>query len=519
MSDDLLKSYEETPYHSNPISSCHPDCLATMATLYGMRPPPIERCRVLELGCAGGGNLISMALALPASRFVGIDLSPRQIGEGQEVVTKLGLKNIELRPLSILDVGQEFGTFDYILCHGVYSWVPPAVQDKILAICSQHLAPDGVAFVSYNTYPGWHLRGMICEMLRYHVRQYSEPAVRVQQARVFLEFLAHAVGETGTLFGQLLKEEAELLRPLPDSYLLHEQLEKINQPLYFHEFAARAAAHGLQYLSEARLGVLDGQIDPSLDEALQHLADDLLQREQYLDFLRNRTFRKTLLCRAGVALNRSPQPAIVRNFLLTSFVRPVSAQPDASSDAVEQFRGPFDVHITTNNPLLKTPLVCLGETAPRAVSFDELHSRVQARLGWPDGPTPQALAEAVLQCFLSNLIEMHVYAPPLVARLSDRPVASPLARLQAENNVARVTSLWHHGVELTVLDLLVLRLLDGSRDRAALRDALAQLVQEGVLTITHEGQPLTEPNLVRQAVSGALEPCLLRLLGFGLLAG
>src|SRR5262249_1781779 len=139
MSDDLLKSYEETPYHSNPISSCHPDCLATMATLYGMRPPPVASCRVLELGCAGGGNLIPIALTLPAARFVGIDLSPRQIAEGQEIVATLGLKNIQLLPLSILDVGPDFGTFDYILCHGVYSWVPPAVQDKILAICRQHL--------------------------------------------------------------------------------------------------------------------------------------------------------------------------------------------------------------------------------------------------------------------------------------------------------------------------------------------------------------------------------------------
>lgn len=519
MSDDLLKSYEETPYHSTPIPSCHPDCLSTMATLYGMQPPPVASCRVLELGCAGGGNLIPMALALPAARFVGIDLSPRQIAEGQEIVTKLGLKNIQLLPLSILDVGPDFGTFDYILCHGVYSWVPPAVQDKILTICRQQLAPDGVAYISYNTYPGWHMRGMIREMLRYHVRQFSEAAMRVQQARTFLEFLAQAVGETGTPFGHLLKEEADLLRPLPDSYLLHEQLEKINQPLYFHEFAARAAAQGLQYLSEARLGVLDGNIEPSLDEALRQMADDLLQREQYLDFLRNRTFRKTLLCHAGVTLNRNPEPEIVRQFLLTSYVRPVAAQPDVTSDAVEQFRGPFDVNITTNNPLLKTLLLGLAELASRATSFDELHSRVQARLAWPDGPTPQALAEAVLQCFLSNLVEMHVHEPPLAPHLSERPVASPLARLQAENNVARVTSLWHHVVELTVLDLLVLRLLDGSRDRDALRDALAQLALDGVLTITHEGQPLSDPNLVRQAVSGALEPCLRRLCGFGLLVG
>jgi methyltransferase-like protein/SAM-dependent methyltransferase len=517
MSDDLLRSYEETPYHSNPMSASHPDCLATMATLYGMKPPAVETCRVLELGCAGGGNLIPMALTLPRGRFVGIDLSPRQIAQGREIVAALGLGNIELQPLSILDVGPDLGTFDYILCHGVYSWVPAAVQDKILAICGRHLAPDGVAYVSYNTYPGWHLRGMVREMLRYHVEQVGDAPTRVQQARAFLEFLAHAVGDTGTPYGQLLKEEADLLRPLPDYYLLHEQLEKINQPLYFHEFAGRAAAQNLQYLSEARLGVLDGQVEPTLDETLRRIAGDLIQREQYLDFLRNRTFRKTLLCHAGVRLDRNPGPGIVRQFRLGSYVLPVSPQPDATSDAVEQFRGPFDVNVTTNNPLVKTLLICLAGQAPRALPFGELHDRVRERFGGPAAPTPEALAEAALQCFLKNLVELHVHEPPVATRLAERPVASPLARLQAANDVLRVTNLWHRVVELTVLDMLVLRLLDGSRDRAALIEALVKLVLDDVLTITHEGQPVRDPSLVRQAVGGALEPCLRRLLGCALL--
>jgi methyltransferase-like protein len=354
-------------------------------------------------------------------------------------------------------------------------------------------------------------------MLRYHVEQFAEVPVRIEQARAFLEFLAQAVGDTGTPYGQLLKEEADLLRPLPDYYLLHEQLEKINQPLYFHEFAERAAGHGLQYVSEARLGILDGQVEPQLDETLRQIARDLIQREQYLDFLRNRTFRKTLLCHASVALDRSPGPEIVRQFRLASYVMPVSAQPDVTSDAVEQFRGPHDVNVTTNNPLVKTLLLCLAERAPRALPFEEVLARVRERLGGPDGPTWETLAEAVLQCFVKNLVELHVHEPPFAAAASERPVASPLARLQTANDVRRVTSLWHRVVEVTVLDMLVLRLLDGSRDRAALVEALVKLALDDVLTITHEGQPVRDPNLVRQAVSGALEPCLRRLVGCALL--
>ena len=159
MADPAIRTaYDEVPYPSYPLPQSHPDHLATLATLLGLSPPTTERCRVLELGCASGGNLIPMALTSPDSRFVGIDLSREQIAEGQKTVEALGLTNIELRHLSILDVDDSFGPFDYIVCHGVYSWVPENVQDRILAICARNLVPEGIGYVSYNTYPGWHMQ-------------------------------------------------------------------------------------------------------------------------------------------------------------------------------------------------------------------------------------------------------------------------------------------------------------------------------------------------------------------------
>src|SRR5260370_36089437 len=165
-------SYDELPYDDKPIRATHPDNLAAIATLYGMTPPPLDRCRVLELGCAAGHNLIAMAISLPEARFTGIDLSPRQIADGQATVAALGLPNVKLQALSVLDMDDAFGQFDYIIAHGIYSWVPAAVQDKVLSVCARNLATDGVAYGSYNTYPGWHQRGMVREMMNYHVRQF-----------------------------------------------------------------------------------------------------------------------------------------------------------------------------------------------------------------------------------------------------------------------------------------------------------------------------------------------------------
>jgi SAM-dependent methyltransferase len=249
-------SYDDVPYDSHPFAQTHADRLATVARLLGLRAVPVSRCRVLELGSAAGGNLIPMAMAFPDSTFVGIDLSGVQIDEGLEMVRALELKNIELKTASILDVGPDFGKFDYIICHGVYSWVPNQVQDKILDICCRNLSPNGVAYVSYNTYPGWHMRGMIRDMLGYHARQFVEPQTRVKQARNLLDFLAKASGGDNNPYGLLLKQELESVRRSSDSYLYHEHLEDVNEPIYFHQFAERAAAHGLRYLGEVDLRVM-----------------------------------------------------------------------------------------------------------------------------------------------------------------------------------------------------------------------------------------------------------------------
>ena len=168
-------SYDEVPYKSFPFPQTHPSRLATIAMLFGMEPKPINDCSVLELACSSGGNLIPMAQQLPGSRFVGVDASRVAVMEGQRTVERLGLTNIELQHRDISTIGPELGTFDYILAHGVFSWVPTAVQEKIIAICARNLASIGVAYISYNTYPGWHLRGMIRDVMFYRGRFFERP--------------------------------------------------------------------------------------------------------------------------------------------------------------------------------------------------------------------------------------------------------------------------------------------------------------------------------------------------------
>jgi methyltransferase-like protein len=475
MSADAVTSYDEIPYSSTPFYYTQPDCLATMAALHGMGPAPADSCRVLELGCGRGGNLIPMAQSLPESRFVGIDLSRQQIADGRGIVEALGLCNIELRSMSILDIDDRFGPFDSIICHGVYSWVPDEVRDRILAVCRHNLASNGVAYVSYNTYPGWHLRAVVRDMLAFHLRGISDAASRLRQARAFLDLAARSVQEGKSPYASLLREETEILRSEADSYLFHEFLEEVNSPLHFEQFIEQAAAHGLQYLEEAEPAAF--KVPAEVMETLRQTATDLVAGEQYLDFLRGRTFRRTLLCREEVVLQRPPDRRAVHRCHVTTRLRPKSADGEPPAGAAEQFETAKGSSLSTNNPLLRAAFHHLFEAWPRSVSFQTLWGAVLSRLGdaQPSGANQDSLAAPLLQCFLSGLVELHLRPPRFVLELSERPLASPLARLQAHNS-ERVTNLRHYTVQLNALDRQVLQQLDGGHDRTSLVERLADSV-------------------------------------------
>jgi len=494
-------SYDAVPYNSYPFPRTHPGHLAAVATLFGMKPAPIDRCRVLELGCAGGGNLIPMALTLPASRFVGVDLSARQIADGQKLAAELALDNIHLRHLNILDVDQGLGPFDYIICHGVYSWAPAPVRDKILEVCAQNLAPQGVAFVSYNTYPGWHMNGMIRDMLCFHARRFARPEDRVRQARALLHFLAEAAAPDENAYSRLLHEGLEVFGRVDNSYLLHEYLEEVNEPVYFHQFVERAVGHGLQYLAEAEVHTMAPWRFPArVADAVARLSSNFIELEQFLDFVRNRTFRQTLLCHADVALERHIRPQRLTGLHVASALRPASPDLDVRSNREERFQSPRGPGPTTTDPLLKAALVHLAEHWPQAVPFAALAGAARARLG-PGGAhgrfdgadAEQALGKNLLQLYSANMAELRTRALPFVREIAERPRASPLARRQAVAGPV-VTNLRHESVPLNAWQRQVLCLLDGSRNRAELLDRLP-------------------------SPGAALEPCLADFAGKALLSG
>jgi methyltransferase-like protein/SAM-dependent methyltransferase len=511
-------TYDAVPYRSLAYAQTHPDRLATVARMFGLSPIDITRCRVLELGCASGGNLIPMAFNLPDSTFVGIDLSSRQVGAAQDTIAALGLKNVTITQTSILDVDKSWGEFDYIICHGVFSWVPANVQAKILEIAAQNLSPAGVAFVSYNTYPGWHMREMVRHMMLYHAGRFDEPKEQIEQARALLAFLSSVAAESGP-YGQLLNQEVERLSQAPDSYLYHEHLEQTNAPIYFHQFIDRAEQAGLQYLSEADISdMLSSVFPPAIAETLERISPDILHLEQYMDFVRNRLFRQTLLCHKRVRPKRALTPTLLHGLLVSSPALAETDPPDlAPGTAVAFIKGTQRATVTL--PASKAAMAILQERWPEAVDVDELCALAVERAAPHIQSREEARRSAIGDLFgaaMHGMISVHTVRPACTNRLSERPRVSGYVAFQAREHDI-VANARHEMVRIDPLTRELLQIADGERTKDELRAKLFHIADNGGLTVTLNNTACTDLQVSRTVIATAFERSLASLVRAALL--
>ncbi len=282
----------------------HPGYMAAMGTIFGMTPAAPETCRVLELGCGSGFNLMAMSQSMPGGTYEGLDLSERHIARGREVAAEIGAEGVRLEAGSVTEYPLEGEPFDYIVVQGLYSWVPGEVREAVMRVIERRLAKNGLAFVSYNTYPGWRLRSLVRDGLR--VFGGGED---VAKGRAGLDRLVEGLVNTESTFGRALRAEWGKARENPDYYLAHEYFLTENRPLYFEEFVGEAGEAGLRFVGEARLAANSFLQDAGMRGQLDELAgEDILRREQVMDWLVGRYFRQSLLCHADVELRETPDP-------------------------------------------------------------------------------------------------------------------------------------------------------------------------------------------------------------------
>lgn len=487
-------AYDRYPYDSLAYDVTHPARTEALARLHGLDPAPTDACRVLEIGCGQGGNLLAMAALLPGSRFVGVDRSAVQIAAARRDTAAIGATNVRFEAVDLREVPDAWGPFDRVICHGVYSWVPADVARALLELTARVLAPQGVAYLSFNTLPGWHARGLLRDLLRRRVPP-GEPAAMVRAARAELDLLReHAAAGELTAW---LNRELDLLAQLSGSYLYFEHLVDDNHPAYLTDVVAAAEAAGLAYLADADVNrhltsvLALGGTPPPGGWAAQRLAD-----EQRRDELGLRCFRRSLLCRAADPPSAPDDPARLSGAWITSDLVPDPADPaDAPPDAEHRFVGANDRVVSSTNPVATAALGVLAGARPGACHLDTLtaavtdHLRDRAEVAVPE---PAAVHAVVLDLVLRGELVAGWSPPPVTAVLPERPTASRLVRWQALQGEPLVTTPAHGVQRVDQLDRVLLAAMDGRTDRAGLEAAVATAEQQGRLMLTIDDAPLSD---------------------------
>jgi methyltransferase-like protein/2-polyprenyl-3-methyl-5-hydroxy-6-metoxy-1,4-benzoquinol methylase len=485
-------SYDSVPYGSYPIAASHPDRLFAVSKLFGLNPVPPENARILELGCAGGGNLLPIASQFPNASCLGIELSELQCDAANTAIKFIGLQNIKISQGSIADITPDLGKFDYILCHGVFSWVPESVREAILRVSSQNLSENGVAYVSYNTLPGWYLRGMVRDMMLRHVEGIQDTGAKIAQARALLSFLASATQSNESPHAAYLRAEAAFLDKQPDLYLFHDHLEEYNKPYFFQDFIRFASQFGLQFLGESNLATMwIGNLSAETSQKLASIQDGVVSGH-YMDCIVGRSFRETLLVHSGLSLSRNLDPNKFGDIRFSGQFQsePSGGSIDGSTERKEYKTQNGQTIFASERPS-QLAIEALSDAFPGSLSLEQVSQAMEIgvdRSSTVAKVNKQQMATTLMQWSLAGYIDFRFQEDRLQVRGMEKPKAPSWTRCQARAG-RYVTNLRHELIQITDVERHILLLLDGSRDLQAIGAQIGALISAGAIAIT-EGQPL-----------------------------
>lgn len=497
--------YDAIPYLSKPFAQSHPGHLAATAQLLGLDPPDVAGARVLELGGASGGNLIPFAASHPGATCKVIDIGPRQVAEGRARADAMGLANFTIDCASLTDLGAGIGHWDYVIAHGVYSWVSAPVREALLRLAGSVLAPGGVMYLSYNVLPGWRMAQPARDAIRALVPEHLDAQTRVRVARDLLA-LAQRRMVNADLYVEQLKRTAAHLLERSDDFLFHDFMEHENEPFLFFEVMTAADRHGLSFLAEADLctGFDENFGADFVADVRPRTGGEALPWEALFDVLSGRTFRQSLLVRAADAarIDRAIPPDRLDGLdLLVARGAGIAIEPGtlrASSPHGLHFSIPGDPAANLGRRLLAA--------APGSLAVaDALRGVAQIERA--------RYLQTIVRLLTAGVL-IATASPMRTARAAARPIASRIARADAAAGNPRTTNARHESILLEPEMLLLLPALDGTADHAALAGLLARAMATGLV------EPPDGIDPGDQAAVAALVPGWLDgIAGLGLLEG
>jgi SAM-dependent methyltransferase len=432
MPDALAARYDAIPYRHGAIAESHPARIGAIARILGLAAAPPDRCHVLEIGCAEGMNLLPLAERFPNSEFTGLDISPAQIATGEKARAACGIKNARLICGDVRTF--DGGGADYIIAHGVYSWVPDDAKDALLGLISRTLAPGGVAYASYNVHPAAGPIASLRAIVRTELDRLApadEPAAAERLLAILHQSFANIPGANAAAMRALIEE----MRAKPIALCLNDELATVNDPVTVHSFNEHAGRHGLRFLAEAHYASMPFEHLPAAARApLAELGLDAMRAQQFLDLLGHRALRNTLLVHAG-DMPREPDATVIGECAIGLHMFPADERVDLAPGAMLKLEGRHGFAMSIVNAAQKAFFTALCEAAPARISFGRAIERAAEllRIGNIDAPIDEALLRAgVLKLFATDQLDLVLSGNGEWLRPGTAP--SALMRWQAAND-------------------------------------------------------------------------------------
>jgi SAM-dependent methyltransferase len=400
--------YDELPYRSLPIEWTAPERLALASLLHGGPRHSLDSYRVLELGCGNGANLLPLAYYRRRAEFVGVDGSQGAIAIAETRRAELELANLELVHSSFLRASEKIsGVFDFIIAHGIFSWVPEQTRDALFALCASRLRRGGLLYLNYNTKPGWNVRGMVRDMLLANTAGVTSLERRVALAQDVAAKLAASLEAAGDHpYTRLLENEFRFVRDSDRSYVAHEFLAADNHAYWRREFVALARRYGFEHVADADFNYSSGRIPADLPRQIAEAGLLGQPADDTVDLLSYRQLHSPILTLGPWARQPASEQELAGLVVASCLT---SSHPDVSD--TRMFRHPNGFEVEAKQEGMRAALERLRALWPRGMTasalfpadgllMDDLrllhaHGLIELRLWEPgdDAPPPGPLNE------------------------------------------------------------------------------------------------------------------------------
>ncbi len=442
MPDAVRELYSQHRYPALSHPETHPGTLGAAARCCGLISPALtDQARVLEIGCASGHNLLPLAERFPEGTFHGIDFSDSAIRSARQAATEAGLKNITFEHADLTAWEPPAGPFDYVIAHGMLSWIGDEAKAALLDLIARTLAESGIASISYNTLPGWALRREAATMLP--VLGALDPEGKGLDS--LLESLETTAALGDSPYTRHLSAIYRDMRRKGPAILPFDELAPHCEAFHFGQVLAWTGRKNLRYLGEASLtDNLPPHLPADALARLKPLENDPVLLQQTLDLLSGRSHRVSLFSPAGAPLDPATTQSVVLHFEARLTV------PKLPAEAV-------------HGELIGLLHAALVASAPSARPLTTLMEECAVRLGprWDPATCGQAISKWVFQAARLGWIELRTDSIT-IAGTPAKPRLSPL-NLHFARRHQPIVDAFHRTCHFPENHQSVVAALDGSR--------------------------------------------------------